>query len=179
MANVLMSGGFPSAIVVTSRWPWADSRVGGSLMSSSGQASVAGVSGRVTPAYESATVCQLVGEKNSGAPKTTPYQRLATGTANRSGTAGLFECHCSAPPPPSGPRKTPPPNIFRRLSSHSRRSAPYKTLGAFGRIVRSLYVLRYVDNPELRQAIEGQPGKVGLANRFIRTVAVGNPREYT
>lgn len=49
---------------------------------------------------------------------------------------------------------------------------------AFGQIVKSLFILRYLDDLELRQAIEKQLNKVELANRFTRAVAVGNPREF-
>jgi hypothetical protein len=42
-----------------------------------------------------------------------------------------------------------------------------------------LFILRYIDDVELRQAIEKQLNKIELANRFTRTVAVGNPREFT
>ena len=45
--------------------------------------------------------------------------------------------------------------------------------------VDSLFILRYLDELELRQAIEKQLNKVELANRFTRAVAVGNPREFT
>ena len=50
---------------------------------------------------------------------------------------------------------------------------------AFGQIIKSLFILRYIDELELRQAIEKQLNKVELANRFTRAVAVGNPREFT
>ncbi len=70
-------------------------------------------------------------------------------------------------------------DIFRRLNSYSRQHALYKTLKAFGQIIKSLFILRYVDDLALRQAIEKQLNKVELANRFTRAVAVGNPREYT
>ncbi len=50
---------------------------------------------------------------------------------------------------------------------------------AFGQIIKTLFILRYIDEIELRQAIEKQLNKVELANRFTRAVAVGNPREYT
>ncbi len=50
---------------------------------------------------------------------------------------------------------------------------------AFGQIIKSFFILRYLDELELRQAIEKQLNKVELANRFTRAVAVGNPREYT
>jgi TnpA family transposase len=70
-------------------------------------------------------------------------------------------------------------DIFRRLNSYSRQHALYQTLKAFGQIIKSLFILRYVDGLALRQAIEKQLNKVELANRFTRAVAVGNPREYT
>ena len=70
-------------------------------------------------------------------------------------------------------------DIFRRLNSYSRQHALYQTLKSFGQIVKSLFVLRYVDDLALRQAIERQLNKGELANRFTRAVAVGNPREFT
>ena len=70
-------------------------------------------------------------------------------------------------------------DIFRRLNSYSRQHALYQALKAFGQIIKSLFILRYVNEVELRQAIEKQLNKVELANRFTRAVAVGNPREYT
>lgn len=70
-------------------------------------------------------------------------------------------------------------DIFRRLNSYSRQHALYQTLKAFGQIVKSLFILRYIDDVALRQAIEKQLNKVELANRFTRAVAVGNPREFT
>lgn len=70
-------------------------------------------------------------------------------------------------------------DIFRRLNSYSRQHALYQTLKAFGQIIKSLFILRYVDDLALRQAIERQLNKVELANRFTRAAAVGNPREFT
>ena len=70
-------------------------------------------------------------------------------------------------------------DIFRRLNSYSRQHALYQTMKAFGQITKSLFILRYVNDLALRQAIEKQLNKVELTNRFTRAVAVGNPREYT
>ncbi|XAT59615.1 Tn3 family transposase [Rhodobacteraceae bacterium Araon29] len=70
-------------------------------------------------------------------------------------------------------------DIFRRLNSYSRQHALYQTLKAFGQIIKSLFILQYVDDLNLRQAIERQLNKVELANRFTRAVAVGNPREFS
>ncbi|WVX51459.1 Tn3 family transposase ISVsa19 (plasmid) [Roseobacter fucihabitans] len=70
-------------------------------------------------------------------------------------------------------------DIFRRLNSYSRQHALYQAMKAFGQIIKSLFILRYIDDLTLRQAIERQLNKVVLANRFTRAVAVGNPREFT
>ena len=66
--------------------------------------------------------------------------------------------------------------IFRRLNSHSRQHRLYAAMKAFGQITKSMFILRYIDQVELRQAIEKQLNKVELANGFTRAVAVGNPR---
>ncbi len=39
-----------------------------------------------------------------------------------------------------------------------------------------MFILRYIDQAELRQAIEKQLSKIELANSSTRAVAVGNPR---
>ena len=67
--------------------------------------------------------------------------------------------------------------IFRRLNSYSKQHALYRALKAFGKIIKSIFILRYLDEVELRQAIEGQLNKIELAHRFTRAVSVGNPRE--
>ncbi|MEZ5836617.1 MAG: Tn3 family transposase [Geminicoccaceae bacterium] len=75
-------------------------------------------------------------------------------------------------------KETSASDIFRRLNSHSRQHSLYRAMKAFGQIIKSLFILRYLDDLELRQAIEKQLNKVELANRFTRAVAVGNPREF-
>ena len=69
-------------------------------------------------------------------------------------------------------------DIFRRLNSYSRQHELYRAVKAFGQIIKSIFILRYLDDLELRQTIEKQLNKVELANRFTRAVAVGNPREF-
>ncbi len=76
------------------------------------------------------------------------------------------------------PKENTASDIFRRLNSYSRQHALYQTLKALGQIIKSLFILKYIDDVELRQAIEKQLNKVELANRFTRAVAVGNPREF-
>jgi TnpA family transposase len=48
----------------------------------------------------------------------------------------------------------------------------------FGKIIKLLFILRIIDDIELRQAIERQLAKIEHAHRFTRAVSVGNPREF-
>jgi TnpA family transposase len=68
--------------------------------------------------------------------------------------------------------------LFRRLNSYSKQHALHRALKAFGRILKSLFILRYIGEVTLRQAIERQLNKIELAHRFTRAVSVGNPREF-
>jgi TnpA family transposase len=69
-------------------------------------------------------------------------------------------------------------DIFRRLNSYSKQNKLYQALKIFGQIIKSDFILRYLDDVDLRQAIEKQLNKVELANGLTRAVAVGNPREF-
>lgn len=69
-------------------------------------------------------------------------------------------------------------DIFRRLNSYSKQHALYRSLKAFGKIIKSIFILRYIDDAELRQAIERQLNKIEHSHQFSRAVSVGNPREF-
>jgi TnpA family transposase len=75
-------------------------------------------------------------------------------------------------------KETTASEIFRRLNSYSQQHALYRALKAFGKIIKSTFILRYVDEVELRKAIERQLNKIEHAHRFTRAVSVGNPREF-
>ena len=49
------------------------------------------------------------------------------------------------------------------INSYSKQHALYKAMKAFGQIIKSLFILRYLDELELRQAVEKQLNKVELA----------------
>jgi TnpA family transposase len=70
-------------------------------------------------------------------------------------------------------------DIYRRLNSYSRQHSLYTALKAFGRIIKSTFILRYIGDVELRMAIENVLNRVELGNRFTRAIAVGNPREFS
>src|SRR5260370_14541592 len=69
-------------------------------------------------------------------------------------------------------------DLFRRLNSYSKQHVLYHALKAFGQIPKSLFILRLIDDPALRQAIEKQLDRIEHAHRFTRAVSVGNPREF-
>ena len=69
-------------------------------------------------------------------------------------------------------------DLFRRLNSYSKQHALYQALKAFGQILKSLFILRLIDDPALRQAIEKQLDRIEHTHRFTRAVSVGNPREF-
>lgn len=75
-------------------------------------------------------------------------------------------------------KETTASDIFRRLNSYSKQHRLYQALKAFGQIIKSDFILRYINDVELRQSIEKQLSKVELSNRFTRAVAVGNAREF-
>jgi hypothetical protein len=65
------------------------------------------------------------------------------------------------------------------LNSYSRQHSLYTALKSFGRIIKSMFILRYIDDVELRMAIENLLNRIELGNRFTRAIAVGNPREFS
>jgi TnpA family transposase len=42
-----------------------------------------------------------------------------------------------------------------------------------------MFILRYIDDVELRMAIENLLNRIELGNRFTRAIAVGNPCEFS
>jgi Tn3 transposase DDE domain len=64
--------------------------------------------------------------------------------------------------------------LFRRLNSYSKQHTLYRALKAFGKILKSLFILRYIDDVTLRQAIERQLNKIELAHRFTRAESIPN-----
>src|SRR3954463_2554135 len=49
--------------------------------------------------------------------------------------------------------------LFKRLNSHARQHPLYRALKEFGKIPKTLFILKYVDDPAFRQAIEKQQGR--------------------
>jgi TnpA family transposase len=68
--------------------------------------------------------------------------------------------------------------LFGRLSSYSKQHPLYRALKQFGRIIKTLFLLRYVDDVELRQMIEKMMNKLESSNKFGKAVFYGNNQEF-
>ena len=68
--------------------------------------------------------------------------------------------------------------LFKRLSSYSKHHPLYKAIKAFGQIIKSIFILKYIDNLQFRQSITRQLNIVENSNRFSKAVFYGNDREF-
>ncbi len=68
--------------------------------------------------------------------------------------------------------------LFKRLSSYAKDHPLYQALKEFGRIIKTQFILTYLDDVELRQRIEKQINKIELANRFSQAVFHANDQEF-
>jgi TnpA family transposase len=68
--------------------------------------------------------------------------------------------------------------LLKRLTSYSRQHKLYQALREFGRIIKTKFLLNYIDDVELRQQIEKQLNKIESANRFSKAIFFGNNGEY-
>ena len=64
--------------------------------------------------------------------------------------------------------------FFKRLNSYDRQHPLYRALRDLGRLYKTDYILRYVDEPELRKTVEGILTRVEHANRFAKAIVIGN-----
>ena len=76
-------------------------------------------------------------------------------------------------------KETTASQLFRRLSSYSKQHPLYRALKAFGQITKSIFLLRYIDDVTLRQAIEKQLNKLESANKFLKAVFYGENQEFS
>ena len=61
--------------------------------------------------------------------------------------------------------------ILKRLSAYTHQHPLQEALKEFGRVIKSIFVLKYVDDVTWRQAIEKQLNKGELANKFASAVS--------
>lgn len=75
-------------------------------------------------------------------------------------------------------KETPASQLFRRLSSYSRQHPLYRASKEFGKIPKTLFLLRCIDDVILRQIIEKQMNKLENSNKFGKAVFYGNNQEF-
>ncbi len=68
--------------------------------------------------------------------------------------------------------------LFKRLNSYSRQHPLYRALKEFGKIPKTLFILKYFDDHLFRQAIEKQLNKVEGANKFSKAISFGHSHEF-
>lgn len=68
-------------------------------------------------------------------------------------------------------------NIIKRLSLYTRQHPLLSAIKEFGRIIKSSFILEYIDDVKLRQIIEKQLNKGELANKFSSAVSFANNQE--
>jgi TnpA family transposase len=68
--------------------------------------------------------------------------------------------------------------LFKRLNSYSKQHPLYRGLKEFGKIPKTLFILKYVDDPELRQAIEKQLNTVEGSHKFAKAISFGHNHEF-
>ncbi len=68
--------------------------------------------------------------------------------------------------------------LFKRLNSYSRQHPLYKTIKEFGKIIKTIFLLKYIDDSELRQTIEKQLNKVENSNKFSDAIFFANNQEF-
>jgi TnpA family transposase len=66
-----------------------------------------------------------------------------------------------------------PSDILRRLGSYSRKNKLYFALRELGYVVRTMFLLRYISEVELRQAIQSATNKSERFNEFVQWISFG------
>lgn len=67
--------------------------------------------------------------------------------------------------------------IFKRLNSYSRQHPVYQALKEYGKIIKTLFILKYIDDVELRRSIRRQLNKIEHSNRFSAAICFANNGE--
>ena len=75
-------------------------------------------------------------------------------------------------------RRTTASQLLKRLTSYSKHHKLYTAIKEFGKIIKTDFLLTYIDDVGLRQRIEKQLNKVESANRFSKAVFFGNNAEF-
>lgn len=69
--------------------------------------------------------------------------------------------------------------LFRRLSSYSREHPLYRALKEFGKIIKTIFLLKYIDDVDLRKQIQKMLNKIEGSNKLAKAVFHGKDKEFT
>lgn len=69
-------------------------------------------------------------------------------------------------------------SIFKRLSSYSKQHPLHKALKELGRVHKSIFLLKYLDESSLRQRIDKQLNKIEQSHQFSKAIFFGNNQEF-
>jgi len=75
-------------------------------------------------------------------------------------------------------KETTASQLFKRLNSYSKQHILYRAMKEFGRVIKSIFILNYIDDVGLRQAIEKQLNKIENAHNFSDAVSFGNNQQF-
>lgn len=75
-------------------------------------------------------------------------------------------------------KETTASQLFKRLSSYSKQHPLYRALKQFGRVIKTIFLLKYIDDVALRQIIEKLLNKLESSNKFGKAVFYGNNQEF-
>ena len=68
--------------------------------------------------------------------------------------------------------------LFKRLNAYAADHPLYQAIKEFGRIIKSIFVLKYVSDLSYRQRIQGQLNRVEHSNKFSDAIFFDNNREF-
>jgi TnpA family transposase len=63
--------------------------------------------------------------------------------------------------------------LLRKLGTYSRKNKLYVAMRELGRVVRTVFLLKYLSDPTLRRTIQGATNKSEAFNKFIQWVSFG------
>ncbi|WP_417439321.1 Tn3 family transposase [Idiomarina sp.] len=69
--------------------------------------------------------------------------------------------------------RTPASSLLRQLGTYSRKNKLYFTFRELGKVIRTLFLLNYFNNADLRQAIQSETSKSEEFNGFIKWLLFG------
>ena len=68
-----------------------------------------------------------------------------------------------------------PSMLLRKLGAYSRRSRLYRAFRELGRVERTLFLLRFISNADVRRTIRAETTKIEAYNDFLDWIAFGGP----